>query len=149
MELLSHCSPPGRQPANENPVVKDVFDKGECGRCVFVTWRAAGRLLHQPGRDEVCHVTLMEAGFWAVDEMSRGQKVDLPLRIRAPGRTCARMTQKSFCYMVAWLHLPQLRRDGCVLPSVLVSQIWQQMCVFSDLLQNQCGKTADDTGSIY
>lgn len=94
-----------RQPANENPVVKDVFDKGERGRCVFVTCRAAGRLLwraapHRPGRDGVCHVTLMEAGFWAADEMSRGQKVDLPLRIRAPGRICARTTQKSFCHMV-------------------------------------------------
>lgn len=123
-----------RQPASENPVVKDVFAKGECDRCdrcVFVTWRAAGRLLwrgapHRLGRDEVCHVTLMEAGFWAVYEMSRGQEVDLPLRIRAPCQTCARTTQKSFCDMVT--SAPPEARPARVSFSVSFLNLAEDVC---------------------
>lgn len=59
---------------------------------VFATWSAGGQLLlrvppRQPGRQEVGHVSLMEAGLGAVDELAL--ELGLPLHIRAPGRACA------------------------------------------------------------
>lgn len=101
MELLSRCPPPGFQPANEKPAALAqlqrglhqsliISSKGDPDGRLFATWSAGvGLLLRvatcQPGREEVSHVSLMEAGFWAVDELTRGQEVGLPLHIRAPG----------------------------------------------------------------
>ena len=39
----------------------------------------------QAGGDAVGHVTLMEAGLWAVGKLTRAQELCLPLCVCAPG----------------------------------------------------------------
>lgn len=85
MELLSRCSPPDFQPGNEKPVGSAQIQGGPNG--LLSTWTAGVPpcvAARQPGREEVGHVSLMEAGFWAVHELSRAQEVGLPLHVRAP-----------------------------------------------------------------
>lgn len=63
----------------------------------FATWSAGGQLLlgvppHQPGGQEVGHVSLMEAGLWAVDELPL--QLGLPLHVCAAGRACSKKDKR-------------------------------------------------------